>query len=327
MINTYLYSNLHSASPLFEPSEAWLIISPETFSVLFLVAFFFTLAGAEFKTPYNNWPLKKWAESCHTNLNLFLFNNIALSLLSVSSLLLFAEQYSGFGLLSHMTSFGWKIILSFLLLDLVTYLWHLTCHKCDWLWMFHKVHHSDPYLNVSTAFRLHIIELSLFTLIKVISLIVFGIDKTTALICEVITTLFVMFHHTNIKFSAENKLGLLVIVPSLHRLHHSVERVEHDQNYGAVLSIWDLLFDTFRYSEPSELGIKAKCGLSFFEQLKFGFTTKTCIKTPALFPTVSTHAMIETAAYFKALNRDFSPGREIDDWLEAEAEIHEEIRI
>lgn len=31
--------------------------------------------------------------------------------------------------------------------------------------------------------------------------------------------------------------------------------------------------------------------------------------------------IIEKAAYFRALERNFSPGREIDDWLEAEKDV------
>jgi hypothetical protein len=31
--------------------------------------------------------------------------------------------------------------------------------------------------------------------------------------------------------------------------------------------------------------------------------------------------MIAEAAYFRALERNFAPGMEIDDWLEAEREI------
>jgi len=32
--------------------------------------------------------------------------------------------------------------------------------------------------------------------------------------------------------------------------------------------------------------------------------------------------MIATAAYYLAAARDFSPGRELDDWLEAERSVH-----
>jgi hypothetical protein len=34
------------------------------------------------------------------------------------------------------------------------------------------------------------------------------------------------------------------------------------------------------------------------------------------------HAMIEKAAYLRAEQRNFAPGHEVDDWLEAEAEVN-----
>lgn len=36
---------------------------------------------------------------------------------------------------------------------------------------------------------------------------------------------------------------------------------------------------------------------------------------------VDHHARIAAAAYFRALQRDFEPGHELEDWLAAEAEV------
>ena len=38
------------------------------------------------------------------------------------------------------------------------------------------------------------------------------------------------------------------------------------------------------------------------------------------------HKMIEIVAYFKAEQRGFAPGHELDDWLKAEQEVEESIR-
>lgn len=76
------------------------------------------------------------------------------------------------------------------------------------------------------------------------------------LINEAIITFFVMFHHTNISFKGEILLGRVLIVPYLHRAHHSIQRNEHDNNYGAVLSLWDRLFGTLAELETAKIGIK-----------------------------------------------------------------------
>jgi len=44
--------------------------------------------------------------------------------------------------------------LTFLLLDLTFYYWHVANHRIPLLWRMHVVHHIDPDLDVSTGFRL-----------------------------------------------------------------------------------------------------------------------------------------------------------------------------
>ena len=202
---------------------------------------------------------------------MFLFNNTLLSLVSASSLLVLAEQYSEGGFLGQLSNPVWRLILSFLVLDLVVYLWHWACHRFDNLWMFHKVHHSDPYLNISTSFRVHILGLIVVTVLKAALVVTLGIDKMSLLITETLTLFFVMLHHTNISFIGEKLLAYFIIVPFLHRVHHSTERYEHDMNFGAVLSIWDRIFGTLLEKEPTAIGVKNNAPLDFLSQLKFGF--------------------------------------------------------
>ncbi|MGZ8504375.1 MAG: sterol desaturase family protein, partial [Flavitalea sp.] len=52
-----------------------------------------------------------------------------------------------------------KGIVSFLVLDYTNYLWHVLNHKMPLLWRFHIVHHSDPDLDLTTAFHFHFGEL------------------------------------------------------------------------------------------------------------------------------------------------------------------------
>jgi sterol desaturase/sphingolipid hydroxylase (fatty acid hydroxylase superfamily) len=37
----------------------------------------------------------------------------------------------------------------------------------------------------------------------------------------------------------------VIVTPDMHRVHHSVDRDEHDSNYGFALSIWDPAFGTY----------------------------------------------------------------------------------
>ncbi len=216
--------------------------------------------------------MRQLRQSYKTNLAMFLFNNAALSLLSVSSLLLVAGNFSQFGLLN--LAGPWKLPLSFILLDVTLYAWHRACHTFECLWMFHKVHHSDHSMNVTTAFRVHVVEVFLTTVVKAIFIIVAGVDVILVLVNETIITLFVMFHHSQMTFRREKLFGLIFVMPSQHRVHHSVLRDEHDNNYGAVFSFWDRMFRTFIQATPEKLGLPNVPAQGFIRLFFSGFTRR-----------------------------------------------------
>ncbi len=289
-----------------------------TFSLLIA---FVVLAALELNHPERNLPLKQLRQSYQTNISLFIFNSIVISLLAATPLVMLADHYSDRGLLSHIENPACKALLSFLLLDLMLYCWHRISHSFDGLWMFHKVHHNDPYLNISTAFRLHIVELLIITVLKSAYIILLGVDKTMIVTNETLLTLFVMFHHTNISFRGEKRLGQVIIAPYLHRAHHSTERSEHDSNYGAVFSIWDRLFGTFTERNPAEIGIKNSSPQTVLGLIKFGFTASNPAPVAVYELDANLKSMIAEAAYYKAEKRAFKPGNEMRDWLEAKREI------
>lgn len=260
---------------------------------------------------------RKLIESYRTNIMTFLFNDAVMSVLTVSSLLLLAEKYNHNGLISEYNLLI-KALASFILLDLILYLWHKANHQFECLWMFHKVHHSDRSMNVSTAFRVHFIDPILTTSIKALFIIVMGVDVTLIAFWEAVTTLFTILHHTKLPLPGEKWFKWLFIVPSLHRAHHSVNRDEHDNNYGAVLSLWDRVFGTLYEQQPKEIGLKNIEAQNFYELLKFGFVTSDPAQKP---PSVANlDEMIAEAAYYKAEKRGFAAGWDLQDWLDAEKE-------
>ena len=306
-----------SLTTLLEFNFRWPTLVPEEVMALTLLMAFAILATLEFHAPREKLPKKHLRQSYKTNFSLFIVNSIAMSLVSASSLFIVAERYADKGLLNTLANPIEKAVLSFLLLDLSMYLWHKASHSFDCLWMFHRVHHNDPYLNISTAFRIHVLELFIIFILKTILISIFGIEKTVMLTSEAVMTFFIMFHHTNISFMGEKLLGHVIIVPSLHRTHHSTQRCEHDSNYGAVLSLWDRLFGTLSEVKPVAIGIKGSSPQDLVNLIKFGFT----LHTPPTVQPINLDAMIAVAAYYKAEKRGFHPGNDIRDWLEAKSEI------
>lgn len=314
-------SEIMSLITFVESYLTWLSSMSGQLATFTLLIVFVVLSALELNYPKRRLPLKHLRQSYQTNVSLFVFNSIVMSLLSATSLLLVADHYSGRGLLSYIEGPAWKGLLSFLALDLMLYCWHRISHSFDCLWMFHKVHHNDPYLNVSTAFRLHIVELLIITVLKSAYIVLLGVDKSMVVANETLLTLFIMFHHTNISFRGEKRLGQVIIAPYLHRAHHSTERNEHDNNYGAVFSIWDRLFGTLTEREPLEIGIKNSSPQTVLGLVKFGFTPANSAPAPVYELDLNLKSMIAEAAYYKAEKRAFKPGNELCDWLEAKREI------
>src|SRR5437867_7495281 len=59
-------------------------------------------------------------------------------------------------------------VISFLLMDLAFYYWHIANHRIPFLWRFHNVHHIDPDLDVSTGFRFHFGEVTMSVVFRVL---------------------------------------------------------------------------------------------------------------------------------------------------------------
>jgi len=59
-----------------------------------------------------------------------------------------------------------KWLLSFILFDFAVYVWHLLGHKNEFLWRFHKIHHSDKSFHVTTGLRFHVFDQFLELLFK-----------------------------------------------------------------------------------------------------------------------------------------------------------------
>lgn len=315
--------SINAAQNIFDPINAWSMIPSFDPAAFTLLMFFIILSAIEAHRPREALSRRGLKNSRRVNIGLLLFNSLILSVLSISTLLAVAGHFSSAGILSDIADPLIKGALSLVLLDLVFYLWHKACHDFDCLWLFHKVHHSEPYLNLTTAFRVHFIEIVAATLIKTAAIVVFGFDVASVLAYELLMMLFIMFHHANIAFSREKDLGYLIITPYLHRVHHSKVRSEHDRNYGAVFSIWDRLFGTLAELEPEEIGLRGEPPLTFFKLLAFGLTPSQNL--PVENGARDALPMIAEAAYYKAERRGFKPGNEMLDWLEAEREIVQDL--
>jgi sterol desaturase/sphingolipid hydroxylase (fatty acid hydroxylase superfamily) len=145
-----------------------------------------------------------------------------------------------------------QFIVSFLLMDLIFYYWHLANHRIPFLWRFHNVHHIDPDLDVSSAFRFHFGEMALSAAMSAVQVSIIGISASAFFVYQMAFQAEVLFHHSNwrLPIRLERALSKVIVTPRMHGIHHSQVERENKSNFGTIFSFWDRLHRTLGLNIP-----------------------------------------------------------------------------
>lgn len=147
-------------------------------------------------------------------------------------------------------------ILGLLLLDLIgAYLAHWVQHRVSWLWRFHLIHHTDTWVDTTTANRHHPGESVIRFLFTTLGVLVVGAPMWMVFLYQSLSVVFSQFNHAN--FSITKKfdkiLSFAIVSPNMHKVHHHHQLPYTDTNYGNIFSVWDRLFGTFSYLEKDKI--------------------------------------------------------------------------
>jgi sterol desaturase/sphingolipid hydroxylase (fatty acid hydroxylase superfamily) len=184
------------------------------------------------------------------NLALAVVNTVALAL-AFGTLTVWVAGWAEenkFGLL-HQVDVGGVLglVLAIVLFDAWMYVWHRANHEIPLLWRFHRMHHSDDRMDVTTATRFHIGELAISSLLRLAVIPLLGLAAWHVIVYETLAIAVTQFHHANISLGRFDRwLRWLVVTPDMHKVHHSRWRPETDSNYATLLPLWDYLARTFR---------------------------------------------------------------------------------
>ncbi len=137
-----------------------------------------------------------------------------------------------------------QVVLLFLLADLGRYVQHRTMHEVPYLWRYHVLHHSVGAMNVFKTSRNHIVERFLQQPFLFGPAIALGAGPEVILPFVVVNSMLGVFDHSNVDFRL-GPLEYVLMGPNAHRIHHSIDRVEGNTNYGTALVVWDILFRTY----------------------------------------------------------------------------------
>jgi sterol desaturase/sphingolipid hydroxylase (fatty acid hydroxylase superfamily) len=88
----------------------------------------------------------------------------------------------------------------------------------QFLWRFHNVHHIDPDLDVSTAFRFHFGEIALSIVFSLLQVSLIGPSAWAFAIYQLVFQVEVLFHHSNVRLplGPERLLNQVLVTPRRH---------------------------------------------------------------------------------------------------------------
>jgi len=174
-------------------------------------------------------------------------------------------QARGLGLLQLWTLpplIGGAIVV--LVLDFSFYVAHVAMHRIPAFWRVHRVHHSDPAVDVTTTIRQHPGESMLRYAFLAAFACTLGASPGGFAVYRLWSALNGLLEHANIRVPVwlDGMLSLVTTWPNMHKVHHSRRAEETDTNYGNILSCFDRLFRTFT---PSRRGVHIVYGLDGFD--------------------------------------------------------------
>lgn len=141
-------------------------------------------------------------------------------------------------------AFGFTLVA----MDFAIYWQHRAFHRIPLLWRAHRVHHSDPGFDVSLGLRFHPFEIVPSAAFKLGVVVALGAPAAAVVVYELMLLGMSLFTHADLRLPArlESAVRKLLVTPDWHRVHHAVDRDEHDTNFGNILILWDRLFGTAR---------------------------------------------------------------------------------
>lgn len=197
----------------------------------------------------------------HAGINIFFtITTIIINFVMAFILLLAADIaiQQNFGILHWLPQMNIWIytLLGLLLLDFIgAYLVHLIEHKVKFLWRFHLIHHTDTWIDTTSANRHHPGESVIRFVFTVLGVLLVGSPMWMVFLYQSLSVVFSQFNHANIPLpkKIDKLLSYIIISPDMHKVHHHYKLPYTDSNYGNIFSVWDRIFGTYSYLDREKI--------------------------------------------------------------------------
>ena len=161
-------------------------------------------------------------------------------------------EVAAFGLLLSHCNLHWverwpsaaKWLFALIGWDFCFYWMHRLHHRWPIFWAVHHVHHEGEHFNLSLGIRNSwYSSLTSFPFVAILA--VLGVPLETFV---VVSSLHysVQFYNHNGLVGKSGWLDRFFVTPLNHRVHHGVDPVYRDRNFGGTFLLWDKLFGTYQ---------------------------------------------------------------------------------
>lgn len=209
---SYLYHEI--TNPSWHNYFYWLIL---------VSAFFF---GLELSRPWRvgqpTFRKDFWLDFFYMFFNFFIFSLIIYNAASDVVVNLFNDGIkwiSGFDLQSSnpLRSFPlWAVLfIGFIVRDFVQWWVHRLLHRIEWLWQFHKLHHSVEQMGFAAHLRYHWMETLVYRTIEYIPLALLGVGLYDFFIIHIFTLAIGHYNHSNFHVNGNITGGILGLLIGL----------------------------------------------------------------------------------------------------------------
>lgn len=200
--------------------------------------------------PLFRFDYKKWN---HAGINIFFTLTTVIINFALAFVLLKSADWAianNFGILQWLPQMNiWLYaLIGLLLLDFIgAYLAHFVGHKVKFLWRFHLIHHTDTWIDTTSANRHHPGESVIRFVFTTLGVLIVGTPIWLVFLYQTLSLISTQFTHANISLpkKLDSVLSYFIVSPDMHKVHHHYVLPYTDSNYGNIFSIWDRLFGTF----------------------------------------------------------------------------------
>jgi len=183
---------------------------------------------------------------------------------------------------------GVALLVFFIINDFVQWFTHVQLHRYEFLWQFHKVHHSVEEMGFAAHLRYHWMENLFYKPLKTLAvMIVGGFEPQHAFLIHFLSIIIGHLNHANIRITWGP--FKYIFNNSVMHLYHHAKHLPEDRkngvNFAISLSIWDYIFGKNYIPQDQDgsydLGFDDmdEFPKGFGGQLVYGFTKKSTEKT------------------------------------------------